>query len=188
MSRAGFGVIGTGSWGKNHARVLYELNNAELIAVCDVDATRAEQVGKRYNASWCTSNEDLLKIHDVEAICICTPTITHADIASEAIEHGKHVLIEKPMASTAVQAFGILKQAEGKDIHIMVGFIERFNPALQRLKKIIDQGDLGEIVLVFARRVGQWPERIGDVGVVKDSAIHDIDIMRFLFQEEPSNV
>jgi UDP-N-acetylglucosamine 3-dehydrogenase len=70
----------------------------------------------------------------------------------------------------------------------MVGFIERFNPALRGIKEIIDRGDLGEVVLAFARRVGRWPERIGDVGVVKDSAIHDLDIMRFLFKEEPSSV
>lgn len=188
LKKVGFGVIGTGFWGRNHARVLSELNNTRLIAVCDIDADKAEATGKKYDVPWCSLDEDLLKMRDVEAVCICTSTTTHAEIASKAIKYGKHVLIEKPMASTAAQARDILRQAEGKNMLVMVGFIERFNPALRRLKSIIERDDLGEIVLAFARRVGRWPERVGDVGVVKDSAIHDIDIMRFLFEEEPSSV
>ena len=188
MEKIGFGVIGTGFWGRNHARVLSELSNTQLVAVCDIDASRAEAVGGKLGASWYTSEEDLFKRRDVEAVCICTPTTIHAAVASKAIKYGKHMLIEKPIASTVAEAKSILKQADGKDIRIMVGFIERFNPALRGIKDIIERGDLGEVVLAFARRVGRWPERIGDVGVVKDSAIHDIDIMRFLFKEEPSSV
>jgi len=71
---------------------------------------------------------------------------------------------------------------------LMVGFIERFNPGLTRVKNIIDRGEIGDVVLAISRRVGSWPERIGDVGVVKDSAIHDLDIMRFLFGEDPQTV
>lgn len=188
LRKIGFGVMGTGFWGKNHARVISELSNARLVAVCDTDPTRAEAIGKKYSAAWFSSDEDLLKMPGVEAVCICTPTTTHAEVASKAIMHGKHILLEKPMASTAAQARDILRQAEGDKVLIMVGFIERFNPAIQRLKKIVDHGDLGEVVLAFSRRVGRWPERIGDVGVVKDSAIHDIDIMRFLFEEDPLSV
>lgn len=188
LGKIGFAVIGTGFWGRNHARVLSELNNTRLVAVCDVDASRAEAVGRKHGASWCTLDEDLLKMRDVEAVCICTPTTTHAEIAFRAIKYGKHMLIEKPIASTVAEAKRILRQAEGKDMRVMVGFIERFNPALRGIKEIVERGDLGEVVLAFARRVGRWPERIGDVGVVKDSAIHDIDIMRFLFEEEPSHV
>lgn len=188
MDKVGFGVIGTGFWGRNHARVLTELNNARLVAVCDVDAARAEAIGKKYEVEWCSRDEDLLKMKDVEAVCICTPTTTHAEVALKALKRGKNLLLEKPMASTSTQAKSILKQTEGKDVLIMVGFIERFNPALHRLKRIVEEGGLGEVVLAFARRVGRWPERIGDVGVVKDSAIHDLDIMRFLFKEEPSSI
>ena len=166
MTKIGFGVIGTGFWGKNHARVLSELGISKLIAVCDVDISKAEMVGKKYNALSCSRVEDLLKMRDVEAVCICTPTTTHAELTLKAIKHNKHVLIEKPMANTVAQAKRILKQAEGKNLRIMVGFIERFNPALQRIKQIVERGDLGEVVLAFARRVGKWPERIGDVGAV----------------------
>ncbi|UCH37457.1 MAG: Gfo/Idh/MocA family oxidoreductase [Candidatus Bathyarchaeota archaeon] len=188
MKQVGFGVIGTGFWGKNHARVLSELDTTRLIAVCDVNADRAKAIGKQYDASWYSHYEDLLGISEVEAVCICTPTTSHANIASTALRYNKHLLIEKPIADTVPQAETIVAQAEEADVQVMVGFIERFNPALRRLQKIIDHGDLGEIVLAFARRVGKWPDRVGDVGVVKDSAIHDIDIMRFLFHEDPQSV
>lgn len=188
VRKIGFGVIGTGFWGKNHARVLSEIGNARLVAICDIDAARAESIAKNYDVDWYSRDEDLLKRDDVEAVCICTPTTTHAEVASRAINHGKHLLIEKPMANIAAQAETLLEEAEKHGVHLMTGFIERFNPGLQRMKKIIEDGELGEPVLALSRRVGKWPERIGDIGVVKDSAIHDLDIMRFLFEEEPLTV
>ncbi|UCH01845.1 MAG: Gfo/Idh/MocA family oxidoreductase [Candidatus Bathyarchaeota archaeon] len=186
--KVGFGVIGTGFWGKNHARVLSELKETNLIAVCDTDADKAQSIAKRYNVNWYTRNDDLLKREDIEAVCICTPTTTHSKIALKTIEYGKHLLIEKPMANTAVQAKKIIEEIRKNQLYLMVGFIERFNPGLMRVKKLIESGVLGEIVLAFSRRVGKWPERIGDMGVVKDSAIHDLDIMRFLFEEDPLSV
>lgn len=186
--KAKVGVIGTGFWGKNHARVLSELDNADLIAVCDTDSDRAMAMGKKYDIDWHSQSEDLLKNDDVEAVCICTPTITHAEIALEAIKYGKHVLIEKPIASNVEQAKNILEEADRGGVFTMIGFIERFNPGVKRVKNAIESGKVGEVVLAFARRVGRWPERIGDVGVIKDSAIHDIDIMRFLFNEDPSTI
>jgi len=92
------------------------------------------------------------------------------------------------MAKSPKEANEILSAAEQKGVYLMTGFIERFNPGVQRVKKLIADGVLGEVVLAFARRVGRWPERGGDIGVVKDSAIHDIDIMRFLFEEEVASV
>jgi UDP-N-acetylglucosamine 3-dehydrogenase len=168
--------------------VLSELDTTRLIAVCDLNIDRAKTIGKKYGASWHSRADDLLSLSDVDAVCICTPTTSHASIASSAIRYGKNLLIEKPIADTVSQAETIVVQAGMTDVRVMVGFIERFNPALRRLQTIIEHGDLGEVVLAFARRVGRWPDRIGDVGVVKDSAIHDIDIMRFLFNEDPQSV
>lgn len=188
MGRAGFGVIGAGFWGRNHARVLNEMEDAQLVAVCDTDRARAEEAGRRFGADWYSEDEALLGRDDVEAVCVCTPTATHAEIAIKTIHHGKHVLVEKPMASTVEEAREILRTAEKRGVHVMVGFIERFNPGVQRERRLIEEGALGEVVLAFAMRVGSWPERIGDVGVIKDTAIHDLDIMRFMFREEPRNV
>ncbi|MEM2169963.1 MAG: Gfo/Idh/MocA family oxidoreductase, partial [Candidatus Bathyarchaeia archaeon] len=101
---------------------------------------------------------------------------------------GKHVFVEKPMASSVREAQRALNLAEAKNLKLQVGFIERFNPGVRRVKKAIDDGVIGSLVLATARRVSKWPQRIGDVGVVRDTAIHDIDVMRFLFNEDPSTV
>jgi len=188
VDRIGFGVIGTGFWGRNHSRVLAELPNTRLVAVCDIDEAQAQDVAKRHDAEWHSKDEELLHRKDIDAVCICTPTTTHATIALRAITNGKHLLIEKPIAHNIEAAKKIVDASVSTDLRIMTGFIERFNPGVQRLRKMIQQGTLGDIVLTFARRVGRWPERIGDVGVVKDSAIHDLDLMRYLFKEEPRSV
>jgi len=182
------GVIGAGFWGKNHIRVFSELENVELVAVCDIDPRKAKDITEKYRVKPYMSVEGLLEKEDIEAVSICTPTTTHYQIALEAIERGKHVLVEKPMVSTSEEAKRLLVKAEEKGVKMMVGFIERFNPGVQRVKSLLKTGALGKVVLAFARRVGRWPERIGDVGVVKDTAIHDLDIMRFIFKQEPRSV
>ena len=188
MDRVGFGVIGTGFWGRNHSRVLAELPNSRLVAVCDIDGSRAQEVAKRHGVEWYTDTDRLLARGDIDAVSVCTPTTTHASVSLAALSNGKHLLVEKPIADNVESARKIFEASRGRDLRVMTGFIERFNPGLRRLKSLIEQGVLGEVVLAFARRVGRWPERIGDVGVVKDSAIHDLDLMRYLFNEEPLSV
>ncbi|RLI36369.1 hypothetical protein DRO66_05765, partial [Candidatus Bathyarchaeota archaeon] len=134
-------------------------------------------MSERYGITYYSHFKDLLKREEVEAVTICTPTTTHFKIALEAVEFGKHVFVEKPMVSTSEEAQRLLAKAEEKGVNLMVGFIERFNPGVQKVKSLIKSNIFGNVVLAFARRVGRWPERIGDVGVVKDTAIHDLDIM-----------
>jgi len=188
MDKVRFGVIGTGFWGRNHARVLSELPETQLVAVCDLDPARGQSIAKKYEAEWHSKDKDLLRRKDIEAVCICTPTTTHAAIAFKAAENQKHVLIEKPIADNVEDARKIVDTYKALGLKTMTGFIERFNPGTRRLKELIAEGVLGDVVLAFARRVNRWPERIGDVGIVKDSAIHDIDLMRYLFEEEPISV
>lgn len=188
MDKVRFGVIGTGFWGRNHARVLSELPETQLVAVCDLDATRGQSIAKRYEAEWHSRDEDLLRRRDIDAVCICTPTTTHATIALMAAENRKHLLVEKPIADNLDDAKKIVDTCSALGLKTMTGFIERFNPGTRRLKKLIEEGVLGDIVLAFARRVNRWPERVGDVGIIKDSAIHDLDLMRYLFEEEPVSV
>lgn len=188
VGRVNVGVIGVGFWGKNHARVFSELEKAELTAVCDVDSKKVEKIAEKYGVSSYTRLENLLEDEDIEAVSICTPTTTHYQIALTALKYGKHILVEKPMVSNAEEAKHLLNEGEKKGTHLMVGFIERFNPGVQKVKGLIKDGVLGEVILASARRVGRYPKRIGDVGVVKDSAIHDFDIMRFIFEREPCSV
>jgi UDP-N-acetylglucosamine 3-dehydrogenase len=127
----------------------------------------------------------MLKNEDIQAVTICTWSTSLAKEASKALQAGKHVLVEKPMAASVRQAENLLKIAEKEGLHITVGFLMRFIPGIQYMKEAVKTKTVGELVCATAKRVSQWPERIGDVGVVKDIAIHDIDIMGYLFNEEP---
>ncbi|MEM2947039.1 MAG: Gfo/Idh/MocA family oxidoreductase [Candidatus Bathyarchaeia archaeon] len=185
MKKLGVAVIGAGFWGRNHARVFSELGETELLAVCDIDAERAKVVAKQFGVKAYSSSARMLKRKDIAAVSVCTWSTSLAKEALKALKAGKHVLVEKPMAVNSKQAETLLKTAEREGMHLSVGFLMRFIPGLQYIKKAIESQDIGELVCATAKRVSEWPERIGDVGVVKDLAIHDIDVMRYLFNDEP---
>jgi len=185
MKKLGVAVIGAGFWGKNHARVFKELEETELLAVCDINAERAKNVAKQFGVRAYTSMGKLLKRKDVEAVSNCVWSLNLAKETLKALKAGKHVLVEKPMATNVKQAEKLLEMAEEKGLHLTVGFLMRFIPGIQHMKNAIEDKTIGNLVCATAKRVSEWPERIGDVGVVKDIAIHDIDIIRHLFGEEP---
>jgi UDP-N-acetylglucosamine 3-dehydrogenase len=188
MKKLGVAVVGTGFWGKNHARVYRELESTELVAVCDVDAERAKKVGDQFGAKAYTNSTQMFRNDAIEAVSICTWSISLAREAFKALKAGKHVLVEKPMATSSRQAQQLWKMAEENRLHLTVGFLMRFIPGLCHIREAIVSGKIGELVCATAKRVSQWPERIGDVGVVKDTAIHDIDVMRYVFNEDPVTV
>jgi len=185
MKKLGVAVVGTGFWGKNHARVYRELQETDLIAVCDIDAERVKTVANQFGAKPYTSVRKMLKNRDIEALSVCTWSTSLSKVATEAAKAGKHVLVEKPMAANVRQAEKLLDAAKKRKVHLTVGFLMRFIPGLQQIKKAVEEKTIGELVCATAKRVSQWPERIGDVGVVKDTAIHDIDVMLYLFNEDP---
>jgi UDP-N-acetylglucosamine 3-dehydrogenase len=185
MKKLGVAVIGTGFWGRNHARVFTELEETELLAVCDISAERAKAVAKQFGVKAYTSTAKMLKIKGLDAVSVCTWSTSLAKEALKALKAGKHVLVEKPMAANSKQAETLLKTAEKEGLHLSVGFLMRFIPGLQHIRKAFESQEIGEIVCATAKRVSEWPERIGDVGVVKDLAIHDIDVMRYLFGSDP---
>lgn len=181
-------VIGTGFWGRNQARVLKQLDCTKLVSVCDLNETSAKTVSTQYNVEHTTDVDELLSRKDIDAVTICTPTVTHKQVATRALLAGKHLLVEKPMTNTVSEAQELLSAAERQGLRLMPGHIERFNPAVTHLKSLVDNGKLGSVMLLLARRVGRWPERIGDVGVVRDTAIHDIDLARYIFNDEVNSV
>ena len=185
MKKLGVAVIGTGFWGRNHARVFKELEETELLAVCDINAERAKNVAKQFGVRAYTSMGKLLKNKDIEAVSICVWSLNLAKETLKALKAGKHVLVEKPMATNVKQAEKLLETAKEEKLHLSVGFLMRFIPGIQHMKNAIEDKTIGNLVCATAKRVSEWPERIGDVGVVKDIAIHDIDITRYLFGEEP---
>src|SRR4030042_1592763 len=188
MRKLGVAVIGTGEWGKNHARVYKELPSAELVAVCDVNPERAKAMATQYGVKAYSDSTQMLKDKSIEAVNVCTWSTILAKEALKALRAGKHVLVEKPMATNTQQAEKLVQTAKENGLHLTVGFLMRFIPGLQHIRQTVENKKIGELVCATARRVSQWPERIGDVGVVKDTAIHDIDVMRYISNEDPISV
>lgn len=188
MRRVKVAVIGAGFWGKNHVRVLSEIPEVDLVAVCDIDRERAESISIKYGLKPYVDSMDMYKREEIDAVTICVWSSRLAEEAVKALKMDKHVFIEKPMASSSEEAWQIFKMAQRNRLKLQVGFIERFNPGVRRVKEIIEGGVIGTPISVTTKRVSRWPERIGDVGVVKDTAIHDIDIIRFLLGEDPTSV
>lgn len=188
MKKLRVGVIGTGFWGKNQARVLSQLEQTELVCVCDLDEGRSKAIASEFRVPYFTNVADVLARSDIDAVTVCTPTTTHKDVATKAILAGKHALVEKPMTNTVAEARELVALAKDRGLRLMPGHIERFNPAVDYLRTLLDNQKLGTVTLFHARRVGRWPERIGDVGVVRDTAIHDIDLARYIFRDEVRSV
>jgi UDP-N-acetylglucosamine 3-dehydrogenase len=188
LKKLGVAVIGTGQWGKNHARVYKELPSAELVAICDVNPERAKAMAAQHGVKAYSDSTQMLKDKDIEAVNVCTWSTILAKEALKALKAGKHVLVEKPMATDTQQAKKLVQTAQENGLHLTVGFLMRFIPGLQSIRQSVENKKIGELVCATAKRVSQWPERIGDVGVVKDTAIHDIDVMRFISNEDPISV
>ncbi|TGK07418.1 gfo/Idh/MocA family oxidoreductase [Leptospira semungkisensis] len=164
------GVIGTGHMGQYHVNVAKTLSDAEMIGIYDSDSERAGQMADKHKTSAFSTVNDLIK--NVDAVVIAVPTFLHHEIAKKALEAGKHVLVEKPIAETLEQAKELVALSEKNDLVLQVGHVERFNGAVLELGKIVT-----EPLLVESRRLAPFNPRIKDVGVVLDMMIHDIDIV-----------
>jgi len=182
------GVVGTGFWGENQVRVLRQSKIADLVAICDTNKKRAKEIGTKYGVAWYSDVTKFLQEAKLEAVTVCTPTQTHLKVGLLAIEAGKNLLVEKPMTGEERAAEKLVNSARKAGVKLLVGFIERFNPGVKAVKKMLTEGTVGDIIIATGRRVARWPIRIGDVGVVKDTAIHDIDAMRYLLEEEVTAV
>ena len=176
MAKLRVGVVGVGSMGRNHVRAYAALKHVcELIGVYDVNNTLAEEVAGSYGVKAFPSLESLLA--EVDAINIATPTTTHYEIGMQAIEAGKHILMEKPVTGSVEEAQALIRNARMKKLIFQVGHIERFNPVIRNLPSILkDQ----EIIAIDVQRLGPYDPRINDTDVIQDLMIHDIDVVNSL--------
>lgn len=188
MKRVAVGVIGTGFWGENQVRVLRQSPLSELVGICDNNPRRAREIGTKYGVPSYSDLDKFLRIKNLEAVTVCTPTQTHLKVGRRVLETGRNALVEKPMTGEERSAEKLVKTAAKSGVKLLVGFIERFNPGVKAVKKMLKQRMVGDVIIATGRRVARWPIRIGDVGVIKDTAIHDIDAMRYLFEEEVTAV
>jgi UDP-N-acetylglucosamine 3-dehydrogenase len=180
------GVVGTGGWGKNHVRVLNEMQC--LAAICDSNRERADAFSKKYHVPGYASLEEMLRKEKLDAATICTPASTHFEVATIALEHGVHVFVEKPMTTSLQDAKLLIEAAKKANRTLTVGFIERFNPPITELKEMISERKLGNLILLEFHRENRRGENISDVGIVKDASVHDIDTACWLFGEGPKTV
>ncbi|MDO5825243.1 MAG: oxidoreductase [Methanosphaera sp. rholeuAM130] len=188
MKKTNVGVIGVGAMGYNHVRIYSELENANLLAISDMVRGTLDNVSKEFNTIGYVDYDNILQIDDIEAVNICVPTVFHHDVVMRAIEAGKNVLVEKPVASHITEAKEMIDAAEDAGVILATGHVERFNPAVRVAKKLLQEGEIGEVVTANAKRLGPYPPRIRDVGVATDLAIHDIDIFNYLFESKAEMV
>ena len=173
-------VIGVGAMGRNHVRVLADMPDVQIVGVADADAEAAESVASRYRGVAYGDYAELLSEQEPDAVIVAVPTVDHLDVALNVIELGADLLVEKPIAFGIEEGKQIIAAAEQAGVQLMVGHIERFNPAVIALKKHLENGELGRVFQLDARRQGPFPARLKDVGVVIDLAVHDLDVVRFL--------
>jgi len=169
----------------NHARVYADMEEVQLLAVADSNAEIAQKVAKKYNAKAYADFRNLLDDETIEAVSIAVPTSMHKEVALAALQKKKHVLLEKPIALTEQEAQEIIACSIQNKVKLMIGHIERFNPAVRELKRRLHRGDLGQIYKIDVQRIGPFPVRITDVGVITDLSVHDLDIISYLFGHEP---
>jgi UDP-N-acetylglucosamine 3-dehydrogenase len=180
-------VIGTGGWGKNHVRVLNDLG--VLHAVCDSDENRLQHISKKYKINCYSSLDDLLeKEHGLDACLVCTPTKTHFSIAQKIIKRKINIFVEKPLSFSSVECEELTKLSKQYKVILTTGYIERFNPAVQDLKHIIEENTHGELLMMEFHRENRMPLHIKDVGIIYDTSVHDIDTALFIFDSRPTVV
>lgn len=173
-------VIGAGSMGRNHARVYSEIDDVELVAVADLDTTALNNFAQRYRVRTYTDYRRMLEREQLDLVSIVVPTEHHFTVTRDVLLARVPALVEKPIAATVEEGAALARLAEEQDVLLTVGHIERFNPAIRALKAEIEKGALGQVYQIHVRRIGPFPARIKDVGVVIDLATHDLDIMHYL--------
>jgi len=175
------GVVGVGSLGQHHARVYATLDTARLIGVFDTNQTRSKEIAARFGGRAFRSLESLLG--EVDALSVAVPTLDHHGVAAQGLERGKHVLVEKPITTTLEEADALIALASGRGVVLQAGHIERFNPALDVLRRHVMEPRFVEV-----HRLGSFSARSLDIDVVLDLMIHDLDIVLSLDGSEALQV
>jgi len=181
-------VVGLGYWGPNLVRNLHEVEDAEVAWICDLDTDALEVIGRRYPAVKRTTRiEDVLGDDSVDAVAIATPVTTHSPLATAALEAGKHVFVEKPLAASSQEATALIELADQKGLILMPGHTFLYSPAVNMVAEMIRSGELGEIYFISTSRVNLGLHQ-KDVSVAWDLGPHDFSILRYWLEETPSHV
>ena len=181
----GIGVVGYGYWGQNLVRNFVQNQSAHVVGVCDSDAAKLAVCKRYYPSVGLTDNfQDLIKDPQVDAIVIATPVHTHFKLALSALQAGKHVLVEKPLAETSGQACHLIEEAQRRNLTLMVDHTFLYTPAVQKIRQLISEGALGDIYYYNGTRASLGLFQ-SDVNVIWDLAVHDLSIIQYILNEAP---
>jgi len=191
MKSLNLGVIGLGAIGQKHCSALANIERANICAVADVNEKVLESTAAQYKAAPYTDVKKMLANPDLEAVIVATPDQAHRDASVWAAQSGKHILVEKPIATTVDDAEAIMHAVDAAGVKLMVGFSLRFSLHYMHVKKVVSAGTLGDLVSIYARRLNviSQPERLkGRVGVMMFLGTHDFDAMRWIVNSEPVSI
>lgn len=188
MKKPTIAVIGCGYWGPNLIRNFHQLHNCTIKTCCDMDPEKTKRIENLYPGIQTTSSvDDILNDPEIDGVAIATPVHTHETLGMKCLEHGKHVLIEKPLANSVAACQNLINKAEEMGKVLMVGHTFEYTAAVNKAKEIIDSGELGEIYYISCQRVNLGLFQ-PDINVIWDLAPHDISILLYLLNENPSGV
>jgi predicted dehydrogenase len=191
MGKVNFGVIGVRGIGKKHIECIKQIEEADLVAIADINETVGKAASEQYHVEWYVDYKKMLERNDLEAVCVCVPHFLHAPVALDAINYGKHVLVEKPIAMTVGEADKMVSAAKKKGVKLGVMYQYRVEPAYSEMKTILDRGDLGEIYRFIMESCdlrtqayyddapwrGLWKSSGG--GVLITQSIHHLDLLQW---------
>lgn len=188
MKKLNIAVIGCGYWGPNLIRNFNQLVSCEMVACCDLSEDNLKRVGSLYSNILVTTNyQEITQNPEIDAVAIATPVFSHWELAKKCLEAGKHVLIEKPMASNSEQCIDLIETAKKYDRVLMIGHTFEYTAAVNKAKEIVDSGELGEIYYISSTRVNLGLFQ-PDINVIWDLAPHDISIISYILDESPIGV
>lgn len=180
-------VIGVGNMGRNHARLYAAHKSVDLVAVVDSDIKKAQEIASQFGTKALTDYKEAIGL-GIDAASVVVPTAHHAALVDDLLGAGIHVLCEKPIAKTVAEAEDIIKKARKTKKILSIGHIERFNPAVVKLKQMIAKGELGEVKTVLFQRMGTLPPQIKEDNVILDIGVHDVDLANHILGSRPTKV
>jgi UDP-N-acetylglucosamine 3-dehydrogenase len=181
-------VVGVGQMGRTHVRTYASMKGVSLVAVSDINAQLGETVAKEFKTKFYKDFRKMLKMEKIDAVSVCVPTAFHYEVAKYTLNNKINTLLEKPITMKVKEGNVLLALAKKNKVKFLVGHIERFNPALIKVKEMIDKEELGDIIAIMSRRVGGFPPQIDDANIAVDLSIHDIDIANYLLNDKPRKI
>lgn len=188
MKRYKVGVIGAGNMGLNHIRTYASIPEVEMVAISELNKDLGKKISNEFKVKFYSDYLEMLSKEKLDIVSVCVPSKFHFKVASEVIKHNVNLLLEKPITLNVAQANKLIAEAKLKNVFMLVGHIERFNPVVKKVKEMIDKKELGDIIAIIVRRVGGFPPQITDANIAVDLSIHDIDIVNYLLGELPQKI